>query len=1624
MDTNTELAVNVANTDENENEEDILGIIDDDNNDLGDDASLPVPAAEEEEDDDIFSVSTTEEVVATPSKITHDDRVGMIYTRRYLDQLNERVQECDYLLQKTREELSMCREKLQSLETERNEVFEEIQNSEVDGNVAAVCRLSNQHERLVKEIEAELELEGKIKYQVELAEYNLAKSQVNQGRYQLEEDDLQNREIQYLEQRNEVAQNRLKKEKKYSKNSQKIYKKKESEIEAQHENMSLRHNHFKEEAKKSQDRANVFLKNSMAKRNQKERKQDETDSAHRDHRIDALLSLKSNISANRENLRAIHARDKAYARQKQDEEDDQRASIINDGGNPDEIMMKQKRIQDFEKQKQLFKAKQRENQIEIAGRILKEEQQMQKRKKQQPCLWIDPKNDPSKVIPRRKKKDLKIFKDQINRQSDALKSSLPDFSDKRFAESEDEDEPILARSSGAISKQDLPDSDSESESAVNLAEPEFEGLWDQHKHYNVPKDVVAVHTIPGGSKMEQGILQAGLEKQRAGIIQKQVAAGREFKGVAFYSKPSVIHFKDFDVGKSYKKRVTLTNVSYSVNYCKLIGITEHLKDFIKIHFDPPGQMSAGLTCEMLVTFKPMINEDLFGEVSFMAQTGPFSIPLQCTTKKCDLSVDIKTVDFGTTVIGETLKRCFTLTNNGALGTRYDFFKVSALKPRTVTSATTSLGRETMTDIDRPLSAESDELTEKKDQPGTKRSDETGGALEISETGVEDVATDRSIDGKEFGGGEEEREEQKEAEEEQTMRDMSPPLLEHEMSEIEDFSTLDGMQIGCVSNGEIGPFSSVRLEIIWQPTIPGRVDVDFILSFSDPPSDNINVNAIANAIDVPVWVERQNVDLKICMYDRLYQDTIIVNNRATTALRLKFEVCKELKNHIELLPKTGYIQAQSQFSAQLKFLPRQTLPAEALKYFDSETGVLEAPMIIRVADQTQPVPFVVHAVVTPSDMEFDQTKIDFGHCTIHESTKTTVQLTNKSILPQKFGFVGLPDYVDVQPNDGFGTLLPLETIELDIIFSPKKARNFSFELTCKSLINRQFKIQCKGVGVHPPLELSHQIVHFAATSLNDVSTKSIHVINNHTDMNEFTHPVPRIGKGEIAPVGPTSFEFVVPAGAPLIVSPSVGTVEPNQKIRVQVRFAPTLGERTICEEAALVMFKALEAQALKEYHLAVQRENEKQEEATKKAAGGGKRGSSAKGKSSKTQTQKDAPSDLLVSGPEPVEMPKPDEINSDSDEYSQAHGALLRTYKGDFNTYVIPCYVGSGKCGKPGELPYSVHNTLYLVVHCPVIKPELVVISDSGRTTTHFGEVSKGQNVIKSISIQNISDKTLDLTSSILNTNGPFLLLNALRSLPPDGTHTLLISFTPTKNNIYYEVLKVSTPYSTLHITLTGKGVAPKVKLTVEGVVDLGAVLVGEYVERPFKIENISTLAVEFAIKLDSNSLKRYQDSQVIPAFIKQPDPAKQTVVGTQNYSGKSVFDCVPSEGIISAGESREIMITFAPDHSSEFYSDGMVVSLFGQDAGHYIQLIGTAQEHIMFMGGGDELKTDVESLSVLPVTDIEEDEKTYAKSFLVTCKSVMKDDEYIPGEGEVFVGCVRTMAVSQKKDKKKVINVF
>ena len=39
--------------------------------------------------------------------------------------------------------------------------------------------------------------------------------------------------------------------------------------------------------------------------------------------------------------------------------------------------------------------------------------------------------------------------------------------------------------------------------------------------------------------------------------------------------------------------------------------------------------------------------------------------------------------------------------------------------------------------------------------------------------------------------------------------------------------------------EIAPFSSIKLEVLWQPTVPGRVETEFIVSFADIASESVS-----------------------------------------------------------------------------------------------------------------------------------------------------------------------------------------------------------------------------------------------------------------------------------------------------------------------------------------------------------------------------------------------------------------------------------------------------------------------------------------------------------------------------------------------------------------------------------------------------------------------------------------------------------------------------------------------------------------------------------------------------------------------------------------------------------------
>ncbi|XP_069935504.1 cilia- and flagella-associated protein 74 isoform X8 [Oryctolagus cuniculus] len=1251
------------------------------------------------------------------------DRVQACHLRRSLDLLDRMREDKELFMEKTRGELRACRQRLELLGQQQESVAARIAEQEEAHNTAAVGRLQAVSRRLCLELQEERELQSKTKAVLKENEHSLWHIEMEEGRF---EDAWK----PYQEQAKAAERFRE------ARGAQQLRREKEALGKAERDQLlrvrrslhtqkerGLRHQQLVEAAQRSHRAAVGFLKASLGRVRERERQQELECREHLQRRMDAVLALKSSIAANRETLRKFHAwgqaRAEEAARKAQAEEEAVRAQ----GGDTFKHLAHQRRRHQLEAQRRAFEEEQKLRTREIVSRILKEEAGEENRRK-----------NPQQAVHTGKRRTLR---DRTWRYVSDLAEGKPVAQSTCGAleSAAAAPEPALVKATSSESVQGEPGTTNPEEET--LAEPEIPGLWkEDSKPYQVPKEEVE-RKPTGGTKMEKDILARTLQRLREGLVHRQVVSGREFTGRPFNSKPELIHFQDFDVGKVYKKKITLVNATYTINYCRLLGVEEQLRDFVHIDFDPPGPMSAGMSCEVYVTFKPMINKDLEGNVSFLAQTGGFSVPLKCSTKKCSVSLDKELIDFGSYLVGETGTRTLTLTNVGGLGARFQLLPAS--------------------EYDEPEDSQSGRRT------SSLCTFEDKSVYEKAVSSLSEV----QLDGNE-----------------------SSPLDAQSRKGSEKLQVVFQSRRGCLGRARLGAEAQRGPEDlhVW-PSLPG------------------------------------------------------------------------------LHPRAHTVEGRP--ASEVRSVPRAAGPHGAAARDRLHPGPLVLHRAAQVPAPVKPVGFTVHAVVTTSDLEMTPSQLDFGHCTVYEAVRAEIDLFNHSLLPQEFGFVRLPKFVDIQPNDGFGTILPLETVQLEVTFQPTRAKEYSFELVCKSEINRCFKLSCRAVGVHPPLELSHYHIKFAATALYSTSVAAVYVINSHLSMNSLTHSVPRIGSEEPSPVGPTSFEFLLPPDSPITISPSVGTVLPGKRCLVQVAFRPVLPNDLIRQEALQTLSKDTESKSLRKDTITQRKEFRRQSLAPMRLQGRDRYRASIS-HSLGLQRQ---------------------ELKASAEEFQAAQAALARAFQGKFNKFVVPCVVASGdiKDRKGAEpLTFSPHNTLYLELWCPTVAPPIVVTSDKGKTVFNFGDVAVGHRGIKKVSIQNISSEDLVVEFSLLNPDGPFVLLNPLSRLHAGETQALVLCFSPHESTLAQETLDVATKRGTLTLTLLGTGVAPLITCSVDGgVLNMGYVIARESVSSTFKLQNDSSLPIKFSLRLESLSPTRAQDRQQLPRFL--ASPAQRTeVVGSRWCSSKSL----------------------------------------------------------------------------------------------------------------------------------------
>ncbi|XP_005459922.1 cilia- and flagella-associated protein 74 isoform X3 [Oreochromis niloticus] len=1543
-------------------------------------------------------------------KRSYAETARMFKLRRNLDQLDcfHRQKEHDVL--KAREKLKLCQQNIQSLLEQRDNLEREIEQQKVTDNSVALFRLRARHKHLCQKLQSEEELEGHINIELKQLELELSEVEVELGRCSLLRQEVQEEEQLFQVLKAQKAATRLQQEREASQNLQLKMKNLRDKQAAMLKKEETECQRKIEEGRASRKIAAKYLKQTVKRMHQQEAEREQQNQELLEKRLQAVKSLKTNIEATQENLQVQQSRARANALKKEQLQRQLRESLQAQGINSIKHMYQQKQQQETKRKEGEFEESQKSKRVEIVSKILQEEQLTNRRQRKPALLLAKPSATEKFLSLRRASEKIPYYLDPVPPSAAEERATIfRDFSDTSSSSS----------SSACSDVEDLEGTE-ESEEKVNhqiptdsLAEPEFSGLWDQNikKIPNENATLVQIQLRQEEPPIASGKLNMTAKRNR----------GKELRGPPFISKPEVILFKDFDVGKMYKKKIVLTNISYAVINCKFLGVSPHLKNFFTVKrcgvvvkekpvlphmdasldhhahsssyeaqlhdFQPPTLLSTGMSFDMQAIFQPVINEDLEGELQFASALGPFFVPIRCTVKKCILEVDSQFIDFGSHVVGQTISRTITLTNKGALATHFSLDSSTCLSPET-----------SYVQMPPQVSANTYEASSQNTATNNQNSPESIDA--------EDVQS--KLQSQELSAGEQQEQSVSEG-----AKTVPEACLSSDLDNQTDQTPSDSSDIKLrdVRGGEIGPFESVKLEIIFTPTIPGETRLDFSIKFSDKTSKPIPIHVRGVAVSMPVWVLQPSIDLKICMFDRLYQDTIMVQSRASTALKLTFEVCQDMRKHMEILPKTGFIQAQSSFSAQLKFIPRLSLSKDAKKFFDSDTGVLEVPMTVQVAGQVQPAHFTVHAIVTSSDLRFDHSEVDFGYCSIYQSVKSSIRLTNLSLLPQDFGFLGVPEFIEVQPNDGFGTLLPQETLEVDLIFSAQTAKEYRFQLSCKSGINRDFLLSCRAVGVHPPLELSHFLVQFGATAVGDQSTAMLFLSNHQTGRDQNRQPV---SPGVKAPVMPRLFSFALPEDSDIGISPSAGRLLPGERCLVQVTFKPRLLDQEIKEEALRRLHRAklLYESELEGNRLA---EQEAKPEIPLEASKGKKASVNPKNSKVSNEAEKGKQS----------ESPHPGNIVPGSSWYEEAKASLLYSFRERYREYTIPCFVSDGDPPEDDKLvqpAWSPFNTLYLKLQCPAVQPPLVVISNNGCNIIDFHQVTVGDRVIKRFTVQNISQESVDLSSSVLDVYGPFSLLNALRSIRPGEKHTLILAFSPTLEKKYCDMLEVRCQKMTLEMTLLGEGIVPAVTSSHTGdVLDFGYVLEKETASQVVKLQNSSAVAVSFRVMLASLSPFRPQGGADRVAFLldRYANSHVHPAVGTQNYSGLSVFSVVPVEGSIPPGQSQEFTVTFRPDHPSVNYSDKLTVELMNKSKVCVMELKGAASSHSMYLCGGDLLTVPVESLLPSVITSepqLTESEVTESPTIplLVTLKARCSSGAITPAVRELQVGCIHSTQTSKK----------
>jgi hypothetical protein len=1021
------------------------------------------------------------------------------------------------------------------------------------------------------------------------------------------------------------------------------------------------------------------------------------------------------------------------------------------------------------------------------------------------------------------------------------------------------------------------------------------------------------------SVYEKRLMAKARERQKSNITQKQVVLGKEYKGVGFLPAPAILHFKDFTVGEPFEIKFTLTNVSLTFNSFKVLPLPDEIRDLFTITFVPPGRMSAGMTIPCKIVFLPRQNVDIRNNLQLLAQTGLVSIPLLCTTKKALPLIRQPVLDLGEVVLGERKSGFFLIENEGALPlqcvvTRASFFGEGSM----------SSGGELSDDSGEGSPGSGDENGFRREKPKHRQppemiyDDGLSEALSVQERvelpGYGSVKINADFAPKHMGIVHLPLE----------LSFFNPPAAPVYHGEVGAAaaaiaaaaalalptpSSAPNMSLLCKAvgidvplyvetdvvdmhtclsgklyRGTLVVFNRGSIALRCSPHVheglargPHNVaGVTSEVSISSDLDTSRITSSTNSGVQAPQKTDRSEPSLSFHPTTGFVQAADpITGAPGRFEFAIKFRPTSDLVDRPELqdcrVYESGEAMNQSSDSLSLSLANEDSIDGSAVD--DTALALapcIEVPMLIWAPDQVLPVPFSFRARISSPELAFEPSSFDFGTCYLGQAVSLPMTIFNRSALPQKFGFVRLPTCFAVDPSGGggFGLLLPGESCQATVTFSPWTADSYQSKLQCRTTTNCRFFLDVKGSGMRAPVTISHPVLFMAATAVDEEEISFVHLSNN------FDYPV--------------DFEVLQPQRpestreSPLSVLPSVGRLQSRETCRLIVKHLPRQADL----DAGLASLAASPGALLKA-RLALDGVNASEN----LIASPGRSPSETSAPSSFNAIDEAAPPSVINTWQLPIfTRPVPPQ-------------SLLTADNNETGVGLASKAASAIKAKQEATKALMTARTLDFA-HVPPMQAGVIMqvtaaiiprILSANRRKIDFGQVPVGYHHQEIVRITNHSDVPLELALSPFAAAVAFHLSNAPRTLAASTYHDLAITFKPTGHRTYSDRLVIGSKEHgpTIDVIVSGVGVSPQVVIEPAGanIVDFGSVCSRDACSKTLSLHNISAFPLSFTARQLRATPALWAPTPVLPFYID------------------------PIEGTVPAQGKMKLTVTFTPRHA-------------------------------------------------------------------------------------------------------------